>query len=93
MAKHKRKPQRTCIACRAVKNKRDLIRVVRTPEGRVIIDPTGKTDGRGAYLCRQTSCYERGLNKQRLAQVLKVSLSADELAALRATLQTELSKV
>jgi hypothetical protein len=93
MTRQKHKPQRTCIACRETKDKRDLIRVVRTPAGDFIIDPTGKANGRGAYLCRQTSCWEKGLQKQRLAQALKVNLSASELTELQAHLQAELSKV
>jgi len=93
MTRQKHKPQRTCIACRETKDKRDLIRVVRTPAGDFIIDPTGKANGRGAYLCRQTSCWEKGLQKQLLAQALKVDLSAAELTELQRHLQTELSKV
>ncbi len=93
MTRQKHKPQRTCIACRETKDKRDLIRVVRTPAGDFIIDPTGKANGRGAYLCRQTSCWEKALQKQRLAQALKVNLSASELTELQARLQAELSKV
>ena len=90
--RQKYKPQRTCIACRETKDKRELIRVVRTPEGQVIIDPTGKANGRGAYLCRQASCWEKGLQKQRLAQALKAALSVEELTQLQAYLQAELLK-
>ena len=89
MAKQKHIPQRTCIICRETKNKRELIRVVRTPEGAVFVDKTGKANGRGAYVCRQSSCYEQGLKKERLAQALNVKLSPDEIVAL----QAELSKV
>ena len=91
MARHKHKPQRTCIVCRETKDKRELIRVVRTPAGEIIIDPTGKANGRGAYLCRQASCWE-GLRKERLAQALKATLSAEELADLQADLRTQLAK-
>ena len=93
MAKHKHKPQRTCIACRKVKDKRDLIRVVRTPEGRIIIDPSGKANGRGAYLCRDARCCEKGPKIERLAQILKATLSPEEMAELYASVQIELSKV
>jgi predicted RNA-binding protein YlxR (DUF448 family) len=93
MLRPKHKPQRTCIACREIKNKRDLIRVVRTPAGQLIVDPTGKANGRGAYLCRQASCWEKGLPKQRLAQALKVTLAPEEVAELQTQLQAELSKV
>ncbi len=51
MSKVRKIPQRMCVGCREMKNKRDLIRVVRTPEGNIEIDPTGKKSGRGAYLC------------------------------------------
>lgn len=92
MLRPKHKPQRTCIICREVKDKRDLIRVVRTPAGSLIVDPTGKANGRGAYLCRQASCWEKSLQKQRLAQALKITLTPEELAELQAQLQTELLK-
>lgn len=92
MLRPKHKPQRTCIVCREVKDKRDLIRVVRTPAGQLMVDPTGKANGRGAYLCRQASCWGKNLPKQRLAQALKVTLTAEELAELQTQLQTELSK-
>ena len=93
MLRAKHKPQRTCIACRETKDKRDLIRVVRTPAGNLSVDPTGKANGRGAYLCRQASCWEKGLPQQRLAQALKMTLSAEEVIELQAQLQVELLKV
>ena len=88
MARPKHKPQRTCVVCRETKDKRELIRIVRTPEGKVSIDPTGKANGRGAYLCRKVECIEQGLQKGRVARALQVNLSAAELIAL----QTELLK-
>jgi predicted RNA-binding protein YlxR (DUF448 family) len=93
MIRPKHRPQRTCIACRETKDKRELIRVVRTPEGNLIVDPSGKANGRGAYLCRQASCWDKGLQKQRLAQALKATLTAEQIAALQIQLQTELAKV
>ena len=93
MAPQKHKPQRTCIACRDVKNKRELIRIVRTPEGKVVVDPTGKANGRGAYLCRQASCWEKSLEKNMLGRALKVTLSTEDSAALQHYLEIELSKV
>lgn len=93
MIRPKHKPQRTCIICRETKDKRDLIRVVRTPDGKLIVDPSGKVNGRGAYLCRQGGCWEKGLQKQRLAQALKITPSVEELAELQAQLQLEFSKI
>jgi predicted RNA-binding protein YlxR (DUF448 family) len=86
MARKKHKPQRTCIACRKIEDKWELIRVVRTAEGKVVIDPTGKANGRGAYLCRDADCLSKGLQKGRVVRALKVTLSTEELTALQAEL-------
>jgi predicted RNA-binding protein YlxR (DUF448 family) len=75
-AKPKHIPQRTCVACRIVLSKRALIRVVRRPEG-VVVDPSGKMAGRGAYLHNRKSCWERGL-KGGLASALKTTLTAED---------------
>jgi predicted RNA-binding protein YlxR (DUF448 family) len=75
-------PQRTCVACREVKDKRDLIRIVRTPEHRIIVDETGKAHGRGAYLCKQLSCWQKGLSRGIINRTLKVSISDEDLIAL-----------
>ena len=76
-------PQRTCVGCGTVQSKREMVRVIRTPEGSVIADPTGKSAGRGAYLCSKIECWETGLTKGGLERSLKVSISADDAAALR----------
>jgi uncharacterized protein len=77
-------PLRTCVACRRTGGKRDLVRVVRTPAAGVQVDITGKLAGRGAYLCKNRSCWEQGLRSQRLNQALKTTLTSEEVAALRA---------
>jgi hypothetical protein len=69
-------PQRTCVGCRETLSKRELMRIVRTPEG-VIDDPKGKADGRGAYLHDKQSCWERAL-KGSLASALKTELTEDD---------------
>jgi len=74
-------PQRTCVGCSTVMPKRSLIRLVRRPEG-VQIDPSGKLDGRGAYLHDRRSCWERAL-KGALAHALKVNLSPADLDRLQ----------
>ena len=79
-------PQRTCVGCRKVLPKRQLIRIVRSPDG-VQVDPTGKLAGRGAYLHDRRSCWERGL-KGALAHALKVELTAEDRKRLRAYLET-----
>ncbi|HKZ84503.1 MAG TPA: YlxR family protein [Anaerolineae bacterium] len=75
-------PQRTCVGCGEVQGKRQLMRVVRTPDGRVHVDPTGKANGRGAYVHERRACWEKALHG-RLGHALKIErLNDDDLAAL-----------
>lgn len=79
----RRTPQRTCIACRTTGDKRELVRIVRTPEGRVLLDATGKLAGRGAYLCRSVDCWGNATKKKLLDRALRVTVSsgdADEIS-------------
>ncbi len=73
-------PQRTCVGCREVLPKRQMIRIVRTSEG-VKVDPTGKLAGRGAYLHDSRDCWQRGL-RGGLAHALKAELNAEDRARL-----------
>ncbi len=75
-------PQRTCVACRRTTAKRELVRVVRTVEGGVEVDPTGKRSGRGAYLCPTPACWLLAVQKGRLDRALKTSVSARDKEAL-----------
>lgn len=79
-------PQRTCVGCRVVLAKRQMLRIVRTVDG-VRVDPTGKLAGRGAYLHDKRSCWERGL-KGTLAHALKTELSNDDRVRLEAFMNT-----
>jgi uncharacterized protein len=81
-------PLRTCIACHETKPKRELLRVVRTPDGHVVMDPTGKKSGRGAYLCARRSCWETAMKKKRLEQELETTISDEDRAALEAFIAT-----
>lgn len=69
--------QRTCIACRRVTGKRELIRLVCMASGSVEVDTTGRTAGRGAYLCRRRECWEVGLKGGRLEHALRTTLAED----------------
>jgi len=75
-------PQRTCVACRRTSAKRELVRIVRAPEGSVEVDPTGKRSGRGAYLCPTPDCWRLAVQKGRLDRALKTSVSARDKEAL-----------
>lgn len=79
----RRLPQRTCIACRSTTGKRELVRIVRTPAGKVEVDPTGKKAGRGAYVHANLDCWDTALKKDRLANALKTVISAADRQALR----------
>ncbi|HEY56082.1 MAG TPA: YlxR family protein [Dehalococcoidia bacterium] len=68
-------PQRTCVACRQARPKRELIRLVRTADRGVEIDRRGKAAGRGAYLCHRPECWEAGLKSNRLEYALRATLS------------------
>ena len=76
-------PQRTCVGCGLVQGKREMVRVVRTPEGQVQVDPTGKRNGRGAYVHQTRSCWDAAL-AGRLAHALKATLSEPDRQALEA---------
>lgn len=77
-------PQRTCVACRSERPKREMVRIVRAPDGVVSVDPTGKQSGRGAYLCLQPACWQTALKRHALDKALKTELSVADRAALAA---------
>ena len=75
-------PERTCVACRAPKPKRSLVRIVRRTDGSVVVDPTGKQSGRGAYLCQDPACWKAGLRKDALGRALKTTVTPVDREAL-----------
>ena len=78
-------PQRTCVGCREVNEKKALVRIVKSPDG-VCIDPTGRMPGRGAYLHEEKDCWEKALKRGSLARALKTELTPAELETLQAHL-------
>ena len=85
--KPKKIPMRMCVGCREMKEKRELIRIVRTPEGEVAIDDTGKRSGRGAYICRRPECLTRAIRQKQLERQLDTTLSQEVTDALAAEIQ------
>ncbi|MCX6382147.1 MAG: YlxR family protein [Armatimonadetes bacterium] len=77
--KTKHIPVRTCVACRSTDEKRDLMRIVRQPDGNVCHDARGKISGRGAYLCAKTECIALAKKRKQLERALKVSALSDSL--------------
>jgi predicted RNA-binding protein YlxR (DUF448 family) len=77
--KPKHVPIRSCVACRDTDEKRDLLRVVRQPDGSVLYDSKGKLSGRGAYVCAKVSCIELARKQRKLERSLKVERIPEEL--------------
>lgn len=71
-------PERSCIACGRKLPKRDLIRIVRDAQGQVRVDPTGKSNGRGSYLCAAAQCWERGIRKGGVERGLRSPVSSQD---------------
>ena len=76
-------PQRMCAACRERDAKRTLYRIVRTPEGQVEPDPSGRRNGRGAYLCSQSACWQKALGGGILERALNIEIDEKTKDALR----------
>ena len=73
----KKQPERKCIGCGEKKSKQEFIRVVRTPEGSVILDTTGKASGRGAYLCPSVKCFGKVRKAKRLEYTLNCQVTEE----------------
>jgi predicted RNA-binding protein YlxR (DUF448 family) len=87
--KVKKIPQRMCTGCMEMKPKKELIRVVRSKEGDVSIDITGKKPGRGAYICKDVSCLEKAVKTKRLGRNLEVSIEESIYVKLKEEILNE----
>lgn len=87
--KVKKIPQRTCIGCGEIHNKKEMVRIVRSPEGDVSLDRSGKKPGRGAYVCPNPACIEKAFQSKRLEKALQVKVSPETKEALLAELSHE----
>lgn len=81
-------PMRMCLGCQQMKPKKELLRLVRTPEGQVEIDPTGKRNGRGAYLCSQVECLRQAAKAHRLEKAFGVEVPPEILSQLEGKLNS-----
>ena len=79
----KKIPQRTCMACQEKKDKRDLVRIVRSPEGEISVDLTGKKPGRGAYICPNLECLNKLIKSKRLERSLETAISQEIYESLK----------
>jgi hypothetical protein len=76
--KVKKIPQRKCVVCQKTLSKREMVRIVRTPEGAVEPDPTGKKNGRGAYICGDAEAFKKARKTKAFERALKVSLTPEQ---------------
>lgn len=79
---NKKIPQRMCLGCGEMKPKRELVRIVKSKEGEVSIDLTGKKPGRGAYICRSKACLANAVKTKRICRTFSITLSDEMLTAL-----------
>lgn len=84
MKKAKKIPQRKCVVCGELKDKNDLLRIVKNKEEGILIDETGKKNGRGAYLCKDQACIERAIKTNKLNRVFKEKISEEFYEELKA---------
>jgi len=82
-------PLRMCTGCMEMKPKSELIRVVKSPEGEVSMDLTGKKSGRGAYICKDIECLEKAFKTKRLSRNLDVAISEEIINNLRIEIRHE----
>lgn len=88
----KKSPMRRCLGCMSSYDKRTLIRVVRTPDGEVCLDETGKKSGRGAYICKKAECLKKAKKAKRLENNLKCQISDEVFTSLEETLKEALGR-
>lgn len=84
--KPRKTPTRMCVGCREMKPKRELLRVVRSTQGEVALDPTGKMPGRGAYVCPNAQCLQRAVKTRQLDRALEHPIDPSVIDALAASL-------
>lgn len=77
MSTVKKIPMRQCIGCGEMKSKRDMMRVLRTTESEIVLDTTGKKNGRGAYLCRSQECFRKAVKSKGLERALKTTIPTE----------------
>lgn len=80
--KTKKIPMRMCSGCREMKPKIELLRVVRKPDGSIVLDKTGKISGRGAYVCKNEDCFNKSVKSKALSRALEVTVEDEVLLAL-----------
>ena len=86
MIKQKKSPKRLCSGCQTFQDKKAMVRIVRTPTGEVVVDPTGKAPGRGGYVCKNAECIQKARSGKGLERALKTAVSTTVYDSLTAFL-------
>ena len=89
MLKQRKIPMRMCVGCREMKPKKELLRVVRPPEGAIAFDRTGKAPGRGAYVCKSDECLKKAIKTRGLERQLEVKIDEAVYLSLRDQMERE----
>ena len=80
-------PQRQCVGCRTMRDKKELLRVVKTPEDEIVLDATGKRSGRGAYVCPDAACLKKAQKSRALERAFSLTIPEEVYQALEAQMQ------
>ena len=82
-------PMRQCTGCREMKSKKEMLRVLKTTEDEIVLDTTGKKNGRGAYICPEVSCLEKAKKAKRLERAFECAIPAEVYEAMESELKNE----
>ena len=82
MVNAKKFPQRQCIGCGEMKNKKEMIRILKTPEGEFVVDATGRKNGRGAYICPSMECFKKAVKNKGLERSFKMAVPKEVYESL-----------
>lgn len=85
----KKQPIRQCTGCGEMKPKKELVRVVKTPEGNIMLDRSGKLNGRGAYICHSTECYKKAVKSKRLEKAFSMAVPQNVSEQIEKELSTD----
>ncbi len=87
-AQVKKVPLRKCTGCQEMKNKKEMMRILRTSEGEIVLDRTGRKNGRGAYVCCSMSCFEKAVKNKGLERSLKVKVPEETYESLKKEIES-----
>ena len=86
-AQAKKVPLRKCTGCQQMKSKKEMLRILRTPEGSIVLDTTGRKNGRGAYVCYSADCFEKAVKNKGLERSLKCKVPEETYESLKKELE------